>query len=351
MNKISKIPFFFVVGRARSGTTLLRCLFDAHHQISFPLECAFIINLQSKYGKIKIWDEKHLTSFYHDLIRHPQFHFWTIDNEKLLKVLLDLKGENSYGTICKTVYYNFLSFFPKSEIKLLGDKNPAYSLRIKRLLKLFPEAKFIHITRDYRDNVISMIRAKFDAKIYSSSAYRWKYVNNQVLKQKNRLPEKFYTLRYEDLVSRPEFYLKELCSFLGIAFSTDMLNYRAKLDEMLATYPSELINLYHKGLLSPINPDKNYDWKNTLTQRQIKICDTVVGSFAEKSGYERVYKKRDFFTYIGCLPGMLYGRLFYIFMNAINNLPLFLQMRIINLLAIIYKHDWRKFRKKSTDQV
>ncbi|NQU34666.1 MAG: sulfotransferase [Bacteroidetes bacterium] len=52
MEQLNKIPFFFVVGRPRSGTTLLRTLFDAHPNVSFPPECQFIINLYPKYGKI-----------------------------------------------------------------------------------------------------------------------------------------------------------------------------------------------------------------------------------------------------------------------------------------------------------
>lgn len=344
--QVSKIPFFFVVGRARSGTTLLRCIFDAHPQIVFPLECAFMIHLRSKYGKIQIWDEKHLTAFYNDLLTYPKFHLWTIDHEKLLSDLLLLKGKQSYSTICKTVYYNFSSLFPKDEIRLLGDKNPSYSLYIKPLISLFPEARFIHITRDYRDNIISMIRARFETKIYSSLAYRWKFVNRQIIRQKNRFPERFYTLRYEDMVSNPGLYLKQICAFLGIDFSPAMLDYREKLDELLAIYPLDLINLHHKSLLKPINADKLNEWKQVLTPKEIKICDTVMGNFAEENGYERMYKKRNFFVYLSCLPGMFYGRLLFFFMRLIHKMPLGVQMKIINLLASIFKHDWKRFKKK-----
>ena len=349
-DQINTIPFFFIVGRARSGTTLLRCLMDAHPQINIPLECAFIIRLYPKYGKLANWDEQHLLSFYNDLLQYPKFHFWVVDNEKLKADLLQCAGNKSYSHICKVVYLNFISFFSKSEIKLLGDKNPSYSFHTKKLLQLFPEARFIHITRDYRDNVISMISAKFESPIYSSLAYRWKYCNKQVLKQKKLTPDRFYTIRYEDLVAQHEFYLKEICNFLGIDFSPEMLNYRAKLNEMLATYPSELINLHHKSLLSPINADNIYAWKHILTDKQIKICDTVIGSFAEQNGYERVYKKRNFFFYICCWPGMIYGHMLHVFMNLIHKLPMSFQMKIINLLAIIFHHDWKKFKKNTTAQ-
>ncbi|NVO01942.1 MAG: sulfotransferase [Bacteroidetes bacterium] len=343
-NNIDTIPFFFIVGRARSGTTLLRCLLDAHPEINIPLECAFIVHLSSKYGKKTNWDEESILSFYQDLQQYPKFHFWTIDKEKLKKDLLNSVGKNSYSNICKVVYFNFKSFFPKSEIKLLGDKNPSYSFHTKKLLKLFPDARFIHITRDYRDNIISMINAKFEAKIFSSLAFRWKFSNKAVIKQKKLTPERFYTLRYEDLVEKPESYIKDICQFLKIDFIPEMMDYHSKLEELKKIYPAELINRHHKSLFQPINADKIYSWKKLLTEKQIKICDNVVGSFAEELGYERRYK-RSFFMYMSCLPGMFYGRLLPFAMGIINKLPLNLRMKFINGLAIIFKHDWKMFQK------
>jgi hypothetical protein len=339
------IPFFFVVGRARSGTTLLRCLLDAHPEINIPLECAFIIHLHGKYGKLTEWNESQLQSFYHDLQQYPKFHFWIIDDEKLRADLLQCVGRNTYSHVCKVVYANFKSFFPKSEIKLLGDKNPSYSFHTKKLLQLFPEARFIHITRDYRDNIISMINARFEAKIFSSLAYRWKFANKQVIKQKKLTPDRFYTLRYEDIVARPAYYMEDICKFLGVDFTPEMIDYHSKLDEMRKIYPAELINRHHKSLFQPISTDKLYAWKLQLTNYQVRICDTVVGQFAETLGYERKYK-RNFFWYLYCLPGMFYGRSLYFVMGVIHKLPLLLRMKVVNGLAVIFKHDWKMFQKK-----
>ena len=85
MEQLNRIPFFFVVGRPRSGTTLLRTLFDAHPNVSFPPECQFIVNLYPKYGKIIDWEEKQILSFYHDLIEQWLFDTWNMDLDKLKK--------------------------------------------------------------------------------------------------------------------------------------------------------------------------------------------------------------------------------------------------------------------------
>ena len=68
MAELSQIPFFFIVGRPRSGTTLLRTLFDAHPNVTIPPECQFIVNLYPKYGKTSNWTESLLLSFHEDLL-------------------------------------------------------------------------------------------------------------------------------------------------------------------------------------------------------------------------------------------------------------------------------------------
>ncbi len=341
----NSIPIFFIVGRPRSGTTLLRCLLDAHPKINIPLECAFVIQLYSKYGKITKWNERKILSFYEDVLNFPNFQFWITDRDKLKTDLLNCIGECSYSIICKVVYQNNISFFKKENILLIGDKNPPYSLHTDQLLKIFPEARFIHIKRDYRDNAISMIRAKFESPIYSSLTYRWKYLNKKIDKQKRLTPNRFYTLRYEDLVTNTEFYLKEICLFLDIEFSENMKNYRDKINDMLAIYPEELINKYHKSLLSPITNEKNYNWKHTLTKKQIKTCDIVMGSFAEDCGYERIYSKKYPLFYLSCIPGIIFGHLLFIFIGLLNRVPFNFQMKILNLLASIFGHHWKKYKR------
>jgi hypothetical protein len=349
LEALKSTPIFFIVGRPRSGTTLLRCLLDAHPKINIPLECAFAIQLAPKYGKYNYWDEKKLRSFYNDLLEFPMFHFWIVDSEKLKTDLLSCVGAYSYSVICKFVYLNYKSFFEKDEIQLIGDKNPSYSLYTDKLIELFPEAKFIHITRDYRDNAISMIRAKFESPVYSSLAYRWKYFNQKIDKQKNLTPNRFYTIKYEDLVTDPVHYSKEICDFLGVEFSENMIHYREKINDMLAIYPSELINKYHKSLLNPINNEKNYNWKKTMTAGQVKTCDMVLGSYAEKCGYERQYKKYDPLFYISCIPGMIFGHLIFVFIGILQSLPWNFQMKIVNTLASIFGHHWKKYRRNQSN--
>ena len=52
MRTLDRIPIFFIVGRPRSGTTLLRALFETNPNVCFPPECQFIINIYPEYGNL-----------------------------------------------------------------------------------------------------------------------------------------------------------------------------------------------------------------------------------------------------------------------------------------------------------
>ncbi|MEA3446048.1 MAG: sulfotransferase [Bacteroidota bacterium] len=338
IDKLSDIPFFFILGRPRSGTTLLASLFDAHPNVMLPFECPLIINLYRKYYKKKHWDKKSLLEFYADVVDQRKFESWRVDSEKLKNDLLACEGEAGFEDLIKVVYLNFNSFFPKKDILLFGDKNPVYSIYPKQLLKIFPDAKFIHLSRDYRDNILSIKKVDFEAPITALLAYRWRFATKRMLCAEQKYPKKFYKIKYEDLVSNPSEELKKICYFLGIPYKKDVLEFHKKKDELFENFDREHIERYHSSLLRPITNDKIYAWKKNMKPADIKIADKVVGVCGEKAGYERKNKKPT-------LPGLLslvwinYGWLAYLLRFLVDILPFKLKMISRNkgpLLAVMF---------------
>lgn len=340
---IMRIPFVFIIGRPRSGTTMLRSMLDAHPNVRIPLESAFIKNLFPKYGKIKKWDEPTIISFYNALIKQPQFNLWTIDNDFLKQELFKIPENSTFQDVCIIIYSNAVSFFDKKEIKILADKNPPYTLSIPFLLKIFPDARFIYIVRDYRDNVLSMKNVDFERPWTASLAYRWKYYNKKFLKAYSRDKLRFHIVKYEALVCEPEKYLNKLCAFLGIEYTNEMIHYNRIKDEALKIYPRELIDRYHKSLFEPISTSKVGQWNNKMTVKEIRKCDIIVGKYANIMGYERVYKKKNVFLYFSCMPGIFYGRLYYIIFDvATFLLPFKLRELFFKMLSGIFSPWWKK---------
>ncbi len=302
-------PIFFVIGRPRSGTTLLKMLFDAHSSILIPPECQFIIDLSSKYRNKGVWSKTDLKQLAYDISNVWRFEMWRIPFDVLERTLMECEGEVSYSDLCKRVYMVYNSLYPKAELKLLGDKNPGYSIYSKRLMKLFPEAKFIFITRDYRDNFVSIMDVKFDLPLPSLVAWKWVYYYNRVKKEALRNPKNYFFVRYEDLAANPLATLPPLCDFLGIQFEQGMLDFYEKREEFTRMYRPAILKNIHSNIVNEVNTSRVAVWKTRLTEKQVKILDYVVGEVAEEAGYERMFKTHSFMTRIAALPGVLVASL------------------------------------------
>jgi hypothetical protein len=328
--QLKEIPMFFVVGRPRSGTTLLRTLFDAHPNVMVPPECQLIINLYPKYGKITNWSKKQLQSFYEDLFRQWRFDLWPLDRNKLYHSLMQCRGDYSYGTLCKLVYHEYRSIFRHGVILALGDKNPGYTIYTERLLKIFPEARFIHIVRDYRDNFVSIRNVDFELPFISVTTSKWRYFVKKFRQAAGRYPGTHKEIRYEDLVSRPEEVFSELCRFIGIPFSPVPFDFYKKSSEVLKIYPNELILKYHSSLLKKINTGRTGLWKKELKPSEIRVADACAGPYAALTGHEKAYPKPGIRAHICCLPGKAFAGMLYMATWMIDKFPYRLRMTILS---------------------
>ncbi len=339
MKSPENIPFFFIIGRPRSGTYLLRSLFDAHPNVVIPTECPLIVNLYPKWGKTSRWDRKKLLRFYDDILFHKEFHKWDIDHEALKKDLLTFEGHYSFQTLIKVVYLHARSEFKKKEISLIGDKNPVYSTNTEKVIKAFPGARFIHLTRDYRDNLVSIKKVDFEAPYVPLIMYRWRRSAKKLLHLKEKYPHQFHTLRYEDLVSEPEMKMQELCRFLNIAYHPEVFDFWKYRDASFKKHPDKEVKTYHQSLASPINKNKIGVWEKSLSETEVRMADAVVGRYAELSGYERKHKKAPATLKIKALPGILYGKASYLFADFLDLLPFKLLVKFKeagSVLAFLY---------------
>lgn len=340
MEHKTQIPVFFIIGRPRTGTTLLQSLFDAHSNVVIPWECQFVLNLYPAYGKITHWNKELLMRFFADLVKQWQFSSWNIDHEKLKTGLLTCEGECAYRDVCQVVYLNFISFYPKEKVSLIGDKNHGYTIYTDRLLKLYPEAKFIYILRDYRDNFDSVKRVDFEVPIVSLVVYKWKYFYKKTLEAAKKHPDAFLFLRYEDLVTEPERYFRKVSDFLGIPYLPEVFDFYKMKSRAEETYPAEVLEKQHKSLFNPINTSRLGLWKKSMSETQVRIADQVAGDYAELAGYSRKYVSFNPWIALLSMPGVTYAKFIYFLTYIVDRFPYRLREKILSkgplLLAKIF---------------
>jgi hypothetical protein len=195
------------------------------------------------------------------------------------------KSELTFHRLCKLIYLHSRSAFEKDRIRIVGDKNPRYSFFIPQLKRLFPEARFIHLVRDFRDNLVSVQRASRNIK-ESGNPYvamgRWCLYNRVILRQQKRDPGKFHRVKYEELIRTPEKVVQELCAFLEVDYDPGMLHYREGLS---GSFEDPRFSALHQSLQTPFDLSKIGEWKGVLQQRTVIRCEVLGGQVPEALGY------------------------------------------------------------------
>ena len=314
---------FFILGRGRSGTTLLSSLLDSHPMISVAPEAMFVVMMARSYGGCASWDGKRVESFMGDLFRERRMQAWNLDRQLLHQELLRMGRSSSYAEVCASVYAQYAAVCHKPEDALLGDKNPHYCLAAPRLLALFPEARFIHMVRDPRDNVSSFRRVSFDLDTPSGLATRWRLYNSAVLSTAKHAPQRFHTIRFEDLLGDPRCALEELCAFLGLEFRPRMLK-RHQLSPGIPDLP------WHGKVPGPLDPARAYAWIGQMPRREACLIQRLTGGLAERFEYPDACGDAGFHPGLRQWPGSLLGRLAVLVERLVLALPYRIAITLTN---------------------
>ena len=342
-----QIPFFFIIGRPRSGTTLLRTMLDAHPQLKVPFESPVILNLYEKYKNIEKEGHERREEFYSDLLRQKKFRYWPFEKD-LKNIILEAEGY-SFQDLIKIIYLNYQSFFPKKDIKLLGDKNPNYSININKVFKIFPDARYIHLVRDPRDHFASVKKVDFVIPSASLIAFRWQYAIKRNRELQTKHSGRFLTVRYEDLVQDTAPTLEKICGFLKVPFHDSILNFAGMKEEILSKFPGLKENPYHKNLFRPVNPDSVGQWGKSLSQLQVQMIEKQCREGMIAFDYQHANSKKSVWANLYSLPGEILSRIILFLSAILDSLPFRFRNKLRNspsIMATIYNFLIRKKLKQ-----
>jgi hypothetical protein len=282
-------PFVFIVGCARSGTTLLERLVNAHSQIALTPEMHWITDYfrQGKWmgseGRVQ---PEQVASMMQNQKRFQQFDFTPEEFESLL-------GSGESVPYLEFLNRLFALYGKKKRKPLVGNKTPAYVRRIATLHNLWPEAKFVHIIRDGRDvclSVLNWYHADRTAGRYSTWAEDRVSTTALWWKRKVRLgrqgtkalpPERYYEIPYDNLVNRPAEECAKLCEFLGVPFEEKMLRFH---EGRTRNKPG----LDAKKAWLPVTPGLR-DWRSQMSPEDVERFEAAAGDLLEELGYRRAF--------------------------------------------------------------
>ena len=178
------------------------------------------------------------------------------------------------------IFLRFLRQLTLKDPRRLVLKSPTHSCRIPVLLELFPDARFVHIVRDpyvVFASTVNLWKALYETHGMQTPNFRgleehvfttFTHLYDRLEAGKRLLrPDRFFEVRYEDLVRDPVGHLRRLYDRLGLGGFEAV---RPRIEHYLAEHADYQTNRYR-----PLDPALEAE----ITRRW---CDVI-----RRYGYER----------------------------------------------------------------
>lgn len=289
---------FFIVGSPRSGTTLLQAMFMAVPGLYLPPETHFwpiVERCRRRDGPPS--SDRGRRSMIDAILAVCRRHEIDIDAGRLAGELAACPPTTA--DLFDTLLWHISSSRPGC--RRVGEKSPAHLAYVQRLLESFPDAQAITIIRDARDVALSQQRSLSRSTL--RSALGWRRDQRLHARYAAQLPpDRYASVRYEDLVRHPRRELERLCRFLGEPFDDAMLEPHRRPEPGFASFEK------HKALtLEPVTADRIGRYRTRLSASRIALVEAVAGAELAANGYELVGRSRIRGYALGAcqLPGLI----------------------------------------------
>ncbi len=211
-------PPIFIGGAGRSGTTLLRVILDSHSRIACGPELKVLPSIAH------LWTE--LQTTYAPFLAQSRVDPARIDHafRALIEDLLAPLGRHEGKARVAEKTPNNIFFFP-------------------HLHRIFPDATFLHMVRDGRDVVASLLTMDWttpdgtpidytrDVRL-ASRYWARAIVAGRAFLAMSAGTSRYREVRYEDLVDRPEACLRALFAWMGEPWEPAVLSYYERQREL-----------------------------------------------------------------------------------------------------------------------
>ena len=271
---------FFIVGTGRCGSTLLQAMLSSHPNIYIPPELRYFGRHEPGVAFTDPLRDQDVEVY---LARCRQDIWW--DEMGLDRAAFEDAVRGGRRT-SRAIYLWVLGHVAKrrgNRKPHCGEKTPYYALFVERIAELFPGARFVQLYRDPRDVAASYLEQYW---VDGGTALR---VSNYLLHVFRRVEqaaerlgrERFYAIKYEDLVDHPERELRGLCTFLGEDYDPAMLQFARRED---AGYLG--VEEAWKGMTrQELTRERVGRYRDRLTPRQVWTVEHRLEKVLARMGY------------------------------------------------------------------
>lgn len=219
MRSLNDAPVF-VAGIERTGTSLMYALLTSHSQIAMTRRTNFWRHFVDQYGDLS--DDENLDRCLADMRQYKRLVALDVDFD-------EMRTEFVAGADADRTYHRLYALMERQVASRAGkprwgDKSLNTERYTDALLEAYPRAKILHMIRDPRDRLASVVtRWGSRRSAIAVGTASWTWSAGLALANSAAHPDSCRIVRYETLVSDPEREIREICEFIGEEYEPTML--------------------------------------------------------------------------------------------------------------------------------
>ena len=275
----------FIVGSARSGTTLMNSILMAAEDFAiYEAETLLLDVCGPKYGPLK--HSKNFQNFTHDWLRSKQFQRSGLARNEFMTLAQQHRA--SYLDLLGAMMDAIAA---KQGVMRWADSTPSNIFHLKAIAEHFPNAKILHMTRDGRDVCSSLRRLGWSGTNSNepihqllSAGIKWEINVKTARCGHTSLGNRFMEIKYEDLVIDTDEMLKKISAFLATNIDKNTIQ---KSPHGSLKKSNSAFNNFSNG----ISADAVDQWKSRLSENEIIRLEAYIGPTLSLLGYKTSSKK------------------------------------------------------------
>jgi hypothetical protein len=279
----------FVVGVARSGTTLLSAMLSAHPRLDCGPESRFFARYRhlDARARDRIMDPatwpRPAVDFMASLRNqgHPVVELFGLTLPEIGTYLAGRQPSTSAMLESLTVLHA-----QRRGAARWIEKTPRHLLMTETLREGWPQARIVRIVRDPRDVALSLAGMPFAKESVVGNLVRVD-ADDRASRARIESDERAMTLRYEDLVTEPERELRRVCRFIGEDYDPAMLDSRDGASEVAAEH-----EWWKEAVSGPLNTASVGRWRTEMSADARRFAALHLGDYLREHGYEGAAEPR-----------------------------------------------------------
>lgn len=237
----------FLVGAERSGTTLMRLMLDSHPDVAFGEEFEFAVTHIEADGT-----------------------FPPIADFERAMATDRIFGTSGFSIDPSLPYPELIDGFLRKRQEGKGAKFVGATIHFGfvKALRIWPDAKFIHMIRDPRDVARSSVEMGWAGNVWFGLD-KWIEADDGRRELGELVPaDRILDVGFDDLMADHVAVLDRICDFVGLTYTEQMLAYAASTDYDIP------------------DPTRARDWRGDMSSLDVRMVETRLGDRLVEAGFE-----------------------------------------------------------------